>query len=118
MYLDAAWAPCASPAGGRARDCGVPARGAPPRRRRACRVPNPALPSLLPPLVRLGLQNSVRLVRDLFHDADTTEFIIATIPTVLGVNESARLAGALRREGVPCSRIVVNQVIDDRLARK
>ncbi|RMZ53633.1 hypothetical protein APUTEX25_003167, partial [Auxenochlorella protothecoides] len=64
------------------------------------------------------LQNSVRLVRDLFHDADTTEFIIATIPTVLGVNESARLAGALRREGVPCSRIVVNQVIDDRLARK
>jgi anion-transporting ArsA/GET3 family ATPase len=39
-----------------------------------------------------------------------TEFIIATIPTYLGVNESARLLQSLRKEGIPCKRIVVNQV--------
>lgn len=39
------------------------------------------------------------------------QFIIATIPTVLGVNESARLAAALQKEGIPCKRIVVNQLI-------
>jgi anion-transporting ArsA/GET3 family ATPase len=39
-----------------------------------------------------------------------TEFIIATIPTYLGVNESGRLLQALRKEGIPCKRIVVNQV--------
>ena len=40
----------------------------------------------------------------------TTEFIIATIPTFLGVNESGRLLQSLRKEGIPCKRIVVNQV--------
>ncbi len=42
--------------------------------------------------------------------AQMTEFIIATIPTFLGVNESGRLIRALRKEGVPCKRIIVNQV--------
>lgn len=59
------------------------------------------------------LQSNIRMVRDLFRDKDSTEFIIATIPTVLGVNESARLARALREEEVPCKRIVVNQVISE-----
>lgn len=40
-----------------------------------------------------------------------TEFVIATIPTVLGVNESSRLATALAKEQIPCKRIVVNQVL-------
>lgn len=39
------------------------------------------------------------------------QFIIATIPTVLGVNESGRLIRALRKERIPCRRIVVNQII-------
>jgi hypothetical protein len=30
------------------------------------------------------------------------QFIIATIPTVLGINESARLIRALRKEQIPC----------------
>ncbi|KAK9851904.1 hypothetical protein WJX84_008222 [Apatococcus fuscideae] len=60
-----------------------------------------------------NLQNSVRGVRDLFHNADLMELVIATIPTVLGMNESARLASQLQREGVPCKRIVVNQVIGE-----
>lgn len=37
--------------------------------------------------------------------------MIATIPTVLSVNESSRLLAALRKEAIPCNRIIVNQVI-------
>ena len=55
------------------------------------------------------------MVRDLFRDASQTEFVIATVPTVLGVNESARLAAALKKEHIPCKRIIVNQVLDDLL---
>ena len=55
------------------------------------------------------VQESVAMVRELFRDQDATEFIIATIPTVLGINESARLLQALRRERIPCKRIIVNQ---------
>ncbi len=68
------------------------------------------------PLPRRGhsphhlLQERVRGVRTLFRDADQTEFIIATIPTTLGVAESRRLLAALRSEGIPCRRLVVNQV--------
>lgn len=49
------------------------------------------------------------MVKDLFRDAQQTEFVIATIPTVLGVNESARLATSLKRDSIPCRRIIVNQ---------
>ena len=56
------------------------------------------------------LQDSVAMVRDLFRDQQSTEFIIATIPTVLGVRESARLAAALAKEKIVCKRIIVNQV--------
>ena len=57
-----------------------------------------------------ALQDSVVMVRDLFRQEGLTEFVIATIPTVLGINESARLLKALRKERIPCTRIVVNQV--------
>jgi len=40
----------------------------------------------------------------------STEFIIATIPTYMAVDESARLLKALRADNIPCKRIVVNQV--------
>lgn len=56
-----------------------------------------------------GLQDSVIMVRDLFRNEGQTEFVIATIPTMLGINESARLIRALRKERIPCSKIVVNQ---------
>ena len=49
------------------------------------------------------------MVRDLFRDREATEFIIATIPTVLGIRESARLAAALEKEKITCKRIIVNQ---------
>ncbi|KAL6762077.1 anion-transporting ATPase-like domain-containing protein [Haematococcus lacustris] len=57
------------------------------------------------------LQGRIKMVKQLFRDKQTTEFIIATIPTYLGVNESARLLQSLRKEGIPCKRIIVNQVI-------
>ena len=50
------------------------------------------------------------MVRDLFRDKKQTEFVIATIPTTLGVNESSRLLTALRKDSIPCNRIIVNQV--------
>ena len=37
--------------------------------------------------------------RALFHDADSTQFVIVTVPTVMAAAESARLAGSLRAEG-------------------
>lgn len=56
------------------------------------------------------VQESVILVRDLFRDQEANEFIIATIPTVLAVKESSRLLAVLRKEQIPCRRIIVNQV--------
>ena len=56
------------------------------------------------------MQDSVIMVRDLFRNEGTTEFVIATIPTMLGINESSRLLQSLRKENIPCSRIIVNQV--------
>jgi anion-transporting ArsA/GET3 family ATPase len=58
----------------------------------------------------LLLQERIRGVKALFRDKSQTEFIIATIPTQLGINESRRLLGTLREEGIPCKRIIVNQV--------
>ena len=43
------------------------------------------------------------------------EFVIATIPTVLGVNESSRLLHALQEEQIPTKTIVVNQIIGDHM---
>jgi len=49
--------------------------------------------------------------RRLFRDQARTEFIIVTIPTVMAVAESERLAASLRQEQVPVRRIVVNQMV-------
>jgi len=56
------------------------------------------------------LQERIRGVKSLFRDASQTEFIIATIPTQLGIAESKRLLAALQEETIPCKRIIVNQV--------
>ncbi len=57
-----------------------------------------------------AVQDSVVMVKELFRNKEATEFVIATIPTMLAVNESARLLKSLRKENIPCKRIVVNQV--------
>lgn len=59
------------------------------------------------------LRESILMVKELFRNAESTEFVIATIPTVLGISESSRLLEALRKEGIPCNNIVVNQVISE-----
>ncbi len=59
------------------------------------------------------LRQNIRQVSSLFRDEESTEFIIATIPTMLAVNESVRLVDALKKENIPCHRVVVNQVIGD-----
>jgi len=59
------------------------------------------------------LRQNIRQVSSLFRDEESTEFIIATIPTMLAVNESVRLVDALKKEHIPCHRVVVNQVIGD-----
>jgi anion-transporting ArsA/GET3 family ATPase len=48
--------------------------------------------------------------RALFHDADKTQFVIVTIPTLMAAAESARLASSLRQEGIPLETLIVNQV--------
>ncbi|GAB2286854.1 ATPase get3b [Dionaea muscipula] len=50
-------------------------------------------------------------VRELFHDTESTEFVIVTIPTVMAINESSRLCTSLRKEGVPVKRLIVNQIL-------
>jgi arsenite/tail-anchored protein-transporting ATPase len=41
------------------------------------------------------------------------EFIVATIPTVLALQESSRLVKALKKENVPVSTIIVNQIVTE-----
>ena len=48
--------------------------------------------------------------RDLFRNEKSTEFVIVTIPTIMAMSESVRLADSLKKEGVPLHTIVVNQV--------
>ncbi|EIE22947.1 ArsAB family transporter: arsenite [Coccomyxa subellipsoidea C-169] len=51
--------------------------------------------------------------RALFRNPETTEFVIVTIPTVMAVAESGRLAKALRSESVPVKSILINQVLNE-----
>lgn len=81
-------------------------------------VGGPHCPGLSPPPFPLGSQASIRLVKSLFRDQQSTEFVIATIPTVLGINESGRLVRALNKEHIPCKRIVVNQIIGPNMGDK
>ncbi|XP_021739774.1 ATPase ASNA1 homolog [Chenopodium quinoa] len=50
-------------------------------------------------------------VRELFRDTESTEFVIVTIPTVMAINESARLSASLKKENVPVKRLIVNQLL-------
>ena len=60
----------------------------------------------VPPVMQARMEEA----KSLFRNAETTQFIIVTIPTVMAAAESARLADALRKEGVPVQLMVINQV--------
>uniref|UniRef100_A0A0C9RW58 TSA: Wollemia nobilis Ref_Wollemi_Transcript_9655_1771 transcribed RNA sequence n=1 Tax=Wollemia nobilis TaxID=56998 RepID=A0A0C9RW58_9CONI len=57
------------------------------------------------------LKERMAMVRELFRDKESTEFVIVTIPTVMAVSESSRLRASLKKEGVPVKRLIVNQVL-------
>ncbi|CAL5407357.1 unnamed protein product [Camellia sinensis] len=82
------------------------------------------------------LRDRMIKVRELFHDKDSTEFVIVTIPTlqiiillgifhrncrmtslqnysskVMAISESSRLRASLKKENVPVKRLIVNQVL-------
>eukprot|EP00775_Hariotina_reticulata_P006182 gene6182-6420_t len=65
-----------------------------------------------------NLRGRMDAARALFHDADKTQFIIVTIPTLMAAAESARLAASLRSEGIPLDTIVINQVIREEAGEK
>ena len=53
--------------------------------------------------------------REMFRDKERTELVIVTIPTVMAMAESERLAESLEKEHVPCKRIVVNQMVSPKV---
>lgn len=52
----------------------------------------------------------VELVKLLFQNRKTTEFVIVSIPTILAMNESRRLLASLRQQQIPCNKLIINQV--------
>jgi arsenite-transporting ATPase len=62
-----------------------------------------------------ALKESMGIVRRLFRDKERTEFIIATIPTIMAINESERLADQLTLEDIQVENVVVNQIMPDNL---
>jgi arsenite-transporting ATPase len=63
-----------------------------------------------------ALKHSMGVVRALFRDEVRTEFIITTIPTIMAINESERLADQLRLEDIPVRNLVVNQVMPNNVS--
>lgn len=55
------------------------------------------------------MQNRMEEARALFRNQETTQFVIVTIPTIMAVAESSRLARALKAEHVPVRNLVLNQ---------
>jgi len=58
-----------------------------------------------------ALKERMIMVRDIFRNKETTEFVIVTIPTVMAISESSRLKSSLEKEGVPVKRLIINQVL-------
>jgi len=58
----------------------------------------------------IALQARTEQAQALFRNPDSTQFVIVTIPTVMAVAESSRLAKALKKESVLVKSLVMNQV--------
>ncbi len=65
-----------------------------------------------------NLKASMNVVRKLFRNQEKTEFIIATIPTIMAINESERLADHLKLEDIPVKNLIVNQIMPDNIECK
>ncbi|MDH5647811.1 MAG: ArsA family ATPase, partial [Candidatus Heimdallarchaeota archaeon] len=60
-----------------------------------------------------ALKKSMGIVRELFRDQIKTEFMIATIPTIMAINESERLRDQLKLEQIQVRHILINQIMPD-----
>lgn len=76
-----------------------------------------SLRMIRPQEAQVIVQGAMEEARKLFRDKERTEFVIVTIPTVMAMAESERLAASLEKERVPCKRIVVNQIVRHELCR-
>ncbi|PXF40580.1 putative arsenical pump-driving ATPase [Gracilariopsis chorda] len=56
------------------------------------------------------LKRSMSMVRELFRDELQTEFIVATIPSMMAIAESKRLHNELQKEKIPVRHVFVNQL--------
>lgn len=59
----------------------------------------------------MDVQGALDEAKALFHDEKRTEFIVVSIPTMMAMAESERLAKSLEEQSVPCRRIVINQLV-------
>ncbi len=59
------------------------------------------------------LKENMGKVKALFTNEETTEFMIATIPTIMAANESERLAEALKLEEISVKEVLINQIIPE-----
>jgi arsenite/tail-anchored protein-transporting ATPase len=56
------------------------------------------------------MMRQMQVVSDLFRDEFQTEFIVATIPTMMAISESQRLVDELRKEHIPIRHLFVNML--------
>eukprot|EP00934_Nitzschia_sp_Nitz4_P004103 Nitzschia sp. Nitz4//scaffold37_size175936//70278//72867//NITZ4_002044-RA/size175936-augustus-gene-0.17-mRNA-1//-1//CDS//3329549782//4093//frame0 len=57
-------------------------------------------------------KNKVETMEHTLRDPELTSFLIVTIPTKLAMEESKRLLGELRHEGIAVNHMVVNQCVE------
>ncbi len=65
-----------------------------------------------------ALKKTIVKVREFFQNEQTTEFIIVTIPTIMAINESERLAEELKLQHIKVNNIIVNQIMPENLECK
>ncbi len=58
-----------------------------------------------------ALKETIVKVRAFFQDEKRTEFIIVTIPTIMAINESERLAEELKLQNIAVKNVIVNQIM-------
>lgn len=64
------------------------------------------------------IQSNLLKMQSTLRNADKTQFVVVTIPTVLALEESKRLLLSLVSENIQVSSIVCNQIISDQMSQK
>lgn len=53
----------------------------------------------------------LRKIRQVFTDSQRSEFMAITIPEAMGIAETEDLLSSLKKLGIPCRHIIINQII-------